>query len=88
MRNGSYKLTTGIRVRELGDETLVLDDRNGKIHQLNPTASFIWRQLDGETSVSTITNRLVEKYDVDESVAADDVAEIVDRLRELQLLDD
>lgn len=88
MKDGRFKLAAGIRVREVGEEMLVLDDRNGQIHQLNTTASFIWRQFDGNTTVSAITERLVDQFQVDDVVAADDVMAIVDRLRELNLLED
>jgi len=88
MRNDKFKVAEGIKVREVGAETLVLNDRNGQVHQLNTTATFIWRQLDGATSISAIATRLAERFDVDDAVAADDVAAIVDKLRELNLLND
>ena len=62
----------GVRVQEVGDEMLVLDEV-GQIHQLNPTASFIWRQCDGNASVVEIARLLASEFEVQEEVAAEDV---------------
>ena len=46
-------------VEELPDETLVYDLERHKAHCLNPTAAFVWRHCDGQTSVSELA-RLLE----------------------------
>lgn len=78
---------SGLRVQDVGDETLVLD-QIGQIHQLNPTASFIWRQCDGNHSATEIHDMLVREFDVSEAVAAKDVAAVFEKLRALNLLSD
>ena len=62
-----------VRVKQVGHETLVLDDEVGQIHQLNQTASFIWQQCDGKTSEEVIARRLAARFAVEFGKAARDV---------------
>ena len=77
----------GVRTQEVADELLLLDE-DGLIHHLNQTASFIWRQCDGDTSVDDIARSMAREFDVSEAVAAKDVVQVVDQLSELKLLSD
>ena len=70
----------------VGGETVVLDVEGGRIHQLSPTASIIWRACDGETSVKDIIRLLIQEFDVQQVTAAADVADVTERLRGLKLL--
>ena len=81
-----YNRRTDVKVQHVDGETLVLDDKNELIHQLNQTASFVWNLCDGRTSTTQIVRSLVNQFDVDESVAAQDVPVIIEKLRELNLL--
>jgi hypothetical protein len=76
----------GVRVKDVAGETLVLDDENGHIHQLNSTASFIWHRCDGETTLAQIASLFAREYGVDDAVAEKDVADVIEKLRELKLL--
>ena len=75
----------GVRAQEVADELLLLDEA-GLIHHLNQTASFIWRKCDGNFTIRDIARLLASEFDVTEEVAAKDVAQVVDQLRELKLL--
>ena len=77
---------TGVRTLEVGVETLVLDEQSGQIHQLNATASFVWRRCDGASSVVEIAGLLTREFDVDPATAAEDVARVITQLEELKLL--
>jgi hypothetical protein len=72
--------------REVNGETLVLDGRAELIHQLNPTASLIWRQAQSGSAAGEIAAALAEQYDVDLETAHRDVAATLDRLKELNLV--
>ena len=76
----------GLAVRAVGDETLVVDRVNGQVHQLNPTASYIWSKLDGKEPLARIVEMLCERFDVDASVAARDVAALAEDLKQRGLL--
>lgn len=75
-----------IRVQHIDGETVLLDEQNGYVHQLNDTASFVWSQCDGESSPVEIAKRLVAAFEVDEAVATRDVEGVIEQLRDLGLL--
>ena len=72
--------------REVNGEVLVLDDRAQIIHQLNPTAAFIWQQAQSGSAAAEIAVALAEQYDIDPETAHRDVAATLARLKELNLV--
>ena len=74
--------------REIDDELLVLDTESDRIHQLNRTASIIWRLCDASTSTDTIVSTLTEAFDVPRETAERDVAATLQQLQDLQLIVD
>jgi hypothetical protein len=64
-----------------------LNRKEGRLHQLNPTASFIWDCCDGNSNIAEITERLAGAYEVDSSTARKDVEEVLSNLRNSNLLD-
>ena len=72
--------------REVNGEMLVLDGRAELIHQLNPTASFIWQQAQSGSRAGEIAAALADQYDVDLETAHRDVATTLARLKELNLV--
>jgi Coenzyme PQQ synthesis protein D (PqqD) len=77
-----------IMVREIDSEFLVLDTLSNQIHQLNRTASFIWRMCDEGAMRETIASALASEFAVDEETALNDVVETLSKLRALNLLAD
>lgn len=73
-------------VREVEGEILALDTQSNLIHQLNRTASFIWRKCETGAAVADIVCAYAAQYGVDADTAKKDVAETLDRLRSLNLL--
>ena len=72
--------------REVNGEMLVLDGRAELIHQLNPTATFIWQQAQSGSAATEIAAALAEQYDIDLETAHRDVAATLARLKELNLV--
>jgi PqqD family protein of HPr-rel-A system len=66
---------------------VVFDRAGGRVHQLNPTASFVWATLDGHTDSHEIAARLAERFAVDAAVAAHDVQSLLEQLTALDLLE-
>ena len=81
-----YKRRTDLTVQSVDDETLILDLNANHIHQLNPTASFIWQQCESEVSADKLADMFAEQFQVDIETATNDVATIIHQLRELGLL--
>ena len=66
---------------------VVLDLEAEQVHQLNPTASFIWPRCDGQRTVAKIVDELASSFDVDPNTAREAVIAALRRLDELGLLD-
>jgi len=79
---------TDVKEEELDGEYLVYDSETETVHNLNPTASFIWSLADGTRSVSFF---IEEIHSSDPDIAKDkvrkDVVECLDKLRESGLIE-
>ena len=76
----------GLLVREVDGEVLVLDTAADRIHQLNSTASWIWRLFDSGATVPDIADSLANEFDLDKHKAEADVLETLCRFRQLNLV--
>jgi Coenzyme PQQ synthesis protein D (PqqD) len=81
------KRRTDVNVRMVDGEVLVLDRHSDLIHQLNPTASYIWDRCDGQSSVADIAHQLAAVFDVDATMAVQDVMTTIVKLHSLGLLE-
>ena len=67
-------------------ETVVLDKAAGLIHQLNATASTIWKACDGKTSSGDIAAQIAEQYDISLESASVDVDRTLQQLEQQKLV--
>lgn len=81
------KRRSDLNWRTIDGETLILNREQGRLHQLNPTASFIWDCCDGNSNIAEITDRLVGVYEVDARTACKDVEDVLFNLRSSKLLE-
>ncbi|MCD6310563.1 MAG: HPr-rel-A system PqqD family peptide chaperone [Candidatus Eremiobacteraeota bacterium] len=51
-----------IEMRKLGKECLLYDEDSGKIHHMNPTATFIWEKCDECTTMEELLAELKKNY--------------------------
>ena len=60
-----------------------------RIISLNPTAAFLWERVSGmeEFTVETLVEALLEEYEVEEAVAREDCALIIERWTEMELIE-
>jgi hypothetical protein len=65
--------------RRIGDEVVIITEDGLSTHVLNKTAAFIWEQCDGQASISDITARLCDNFEVSNDEAAADAREIIDK---------
>ncbi|MDD6081307.1 MAG: PqqD family protein [Oscillospiraceae bacterium] len=59
----------------------------GIIHS-NATAAFIIECLKTETTEDEILEKMIAKYDADKNIMADNVREIIDKLRKIEAVDE
>jgi Coenzyme PQQ synthesis protein D (PqqD) len=81
------KRRSDLNYRTIDGETVILNRKDGHLHQLNPTASFIWDCCDGNSNTAEIIDRLAGAYEVDSNTARKDVEEVLLNLRSSHLLE-
>ncbi|MGH9685109.1 MAG: PqqD family protein [Candidatus Acidiferrales bacterium] len=63
--------------RELDGEILIISPDDSQVHELNATASAIWKHANGTADIDEIAAKLALEYDVAQGVAAADTTELV-----------
>lgn len=77
--------------REIAGETVLVPvgksvyDANG-LFVMNELAAFIWELLPNVDTEAEICRAVLAEYDVSEETAAQDVAEFLDKLRQMGIL--
>jgi hypothetical protein len=82
-----YRRRDNLTTQPVDEETLILDLESNNIHQLNPTASFIWNQCDGAASMDQVVKMFAANYGIDVEIAQSDVRRIIEQLSELGLIE-
>ena len=80
------KIRPDLNERTFEGETLILDRINGRIHHLNSTASYVWKQCDG-SSAKAIAEKLVQAFQIDLATAERDVIVILTEMERMNLLE-
>ena len=75
-----------LSVQSVDQELLILDEDSGLIHQLNQTATLIWRKSGEGLSPQAMAQLLAENYEIGEDVARRDVVETLEKLQALNLV--
>jgi len=78
----------GLTITEVDGELLVLDQSGGQIHQLNPSAGFIFGCCDGQSSKLVVRRRLIEEFDIDSQTAEQDLDLALKLLADQNLITD
>lgn len=75
-----------LSIQSVDQEVLIMDHRTGMIHQLNQTATLIWRKCAEGVPLEELVKTLAENYDIAEDIARGDVETTVQKLQALNLL--
>ena len=73
-------------LQDVGDELLVLDRETNRLHHLNPTASWIYRQCDGRNSVENLIDALSERFVIERETVEGDLLRTLAQLGALGLI--
>jgi len=76
----------GLRVREVGDETVFLAESGNEVLSLNAVGSFIWKQVDGSHTLQDILDILCHEYEVEPERAETDLRTFLAELENHRLL--
>jgi Coenzyme PQQ synthesis protein D (PqqD) len=74
--------------RELDGEVVILDIPSGRYFTMNDVGALVWNQLEVPVTTDTLTDAVVEAFDVDWHTAAGDLAELLVQLIEAGLVED
>lgn len=75
-----------LNIRTVDQEIVIVDKDSGEVHQLNPTASYIWELFDGHTTIEQVKESVANDFNIDRTQASADVAAVVEQLKTLNLL--
>ncbi|NUQ36240.1 MAG: PqqD family protein [Caldilineales bacterium] len=74
-----------VAARAFSDEIVIIDPQTHWVRMFNETGSRIWELLDGEHTLSAITDRLCSEYAVEKAQAEVSVRTFVNALIEREL---
>jgi len=75
-----------VMVRQVGDESVLLDLKSTKYLGLDDVSTRIWQLVTGGNSIEAAYDDLVEEYDVDPEQLRKDLDEFVGELLDLGLV--
>lgn len=87
------KTKNGFRLRELGGEYILIGEsvelvNFNKIITFNESAAYLWQKIEGkEFNINTLTQLLLDEYDVSEELAHQDAQATIDDWKEIGLLE-
>lgn len=87
------KIKEGYLLREVAGSNIVVPVGSGNMDfsgviTLNEVGSFIWKQLEKDTTKEEVLNNLLVEYDVDKATAESDIDEFINKLKGAELLAD
>lgn len=88
----TYRHSSTIVTRQITDETWLIPISGQlanfeQIFHLNEVGAFIWQRLDGETSLQTIHQHIVDSYEVDADEAWSDLHEQINELTSIGIIE-
>ena len=83
---GVWQKNPALAWREIDDETVIISPGDSVMHELNDTASFIWKNVDGKRNCAQIAELLVAEYDVTPELALEDTQALLEQLVTRNLL--
>jgi hypothetical protein len=82
------KLNSSMKLRKLGNRYFIVDNKQrvvnfNDIYELNESAAYLWKKVgDSDFTEETLKQYLLEKYEVNEEKAANDVKILIGKWQE------
>ena len=81
------KVRGDVSIQELGEEVMIYDPLNEKVHILNTTAHCIWKLCDGNCTLQEIKEEISRKFpETSEQEILKDIATAIDNFEKNKLL--
>ncbi len=84
--NENPKAIEPLEIRAVGDESLVHDPTNGKVHVLNMTAAKILQLCNGSRSADDIVKSISEEMGADPAIVSQDVDSMIAQFKDIGLV--
>lgn len=81
-----YTISDTVSTRKIGDELFIFDRKLSKIHALNKVGTCIWESIHDGCSKKGITDRIIERFEVDRNSAENDLEEYISELLDKKLI--
>ena len=72
----------GLIQAEVDDELVALHVEQGSCYGFNPTATRIWALIETPQSLSALTDKLLEEYEVDRQTCEEQVRAVLESLEQ------
>jgi hypothetical protein len=73
-------------VRQVGEESVVLDLKSGRYLSIDPVGSVIWKVLASGGTPEVAVHHVLDEFDAEEAVVRTDIQAFVDELLRLELI--
>jgi hypothetical protein len=81
------KVRGDVSIQELGEEVMIYDPINEKVHILNNTAHCIWKLCDGNYTLQEIKEEIIKKFpQASEQEILNDITSAIDDFKKNKLL--
>ncbi|MGB9746313.1 MAG: lasso peptide biosynthesis PqqD family chaperone [Bacteroidales bacterium] len=84
--NTFYRRNPDLIFSDMDGETVMMSIQNGEYYGLDEVGSRIWQLLENPESAKTLTQKLIEEYEVSQETCLSDVMEFLNILAEKQLI--
>jgi hypothetical protein len=80
------QLDPRLRMEVIEGEAVLLDRTHERVHHLNEVGTFILRCCTGHKTEDEIVAAVVERFDVDGTIAEVDATDLIAQMRDLDIL--
>ncbi|NMB71392.1 MAG: lasso peptide biosynthesis PqqD family chaperone [Bacteroidales bacterium] len=81
-----YRRNPDLIFSDMDGETVMMSIQNGEYYGLDEVGSRIWQLLENPESAETLTQKLIEEYEVSQETCLSDVMEFLNILAEKKLI--
>ena len=86
MKEEKWAQNPALAWREIDGEIVIISPEDSVVHELNSTATFLWKQIDGERGAIQLAGMLAREFEVDLETAQADTSELLAFLHQRRLL--
>lgn len=78
----NYSIKGDLSSKEIGGELFIYNRKNSTMYSFNGTGVFIWNMIKQNMAIDEIGHRLCEEYDVLPAIAAKDVSDFINDIKD------